>query len=433
MEQLPSFININALTKKALKNVFDGFDGLIETNLFSITYLALSSAVDVGFGKLRYGKPNQAFIEQLKQSGAWFAGQKTYQQQKDLAALLVSSDGKTKRPWKEFEQAAQGVIENYNSRWLKTEYNTAIRSARVVSQWSEWQANSDLYPNLKYLPSRAATPREEHKPYYGVVRPIDDDFWVKHLPPSAYNCLCGVEPTDEDVTPVPDDGPAPAPGLDNNPAITGELFNIDTSPYKEGIDAKTKKELKAEAERLAKQLDYDTLNANDEFRQSMENTKPMRSTFKKVDHEELASINHYTSSEYWELNRWLRSGMKDNDKFLSAFKRVLSAALRDMKRFKGVVYRGGELPADLVGEYKKAYQKGEPVKHLAYTSTTRKPGGEFHGNVKMVITSKNGRQIEKLSRFKDEQEILFDAGTAFKVTGIEEKDGKTIIYLEESQ
>ncbi len=101
------------------------------------------------------------------------------------------------------------------------------------------------------MPSRAATPREEHKPYYGIVRPINDDFWIKHMPPSAWNCLCGVEQTDDEVTPVPAKGPKAAPGLDHNPGLTGKLFS-DSHPLsiKANSDARRAARIEREAEAL---------------------------------------------------------------------------------------------------------------------------------------------------------------------------------------
>jgi hypothetical protein len=414
--ELPTkIVNIKALTKKALKSVFDGFKGLVEPSLFSITYKTLTNAVDVGFGKVAYKKANPEFITQLKQSGAWFAGQKTYQQQKDLAALLVSSDGKTKRPWKEFEKAASGIVENYNERWLRVEYNTAIRSARVVSQWAEWQANEHLYPNLKYLPSRAATPREEHKPYYGVVRPIDDDFWVKHLPPSAYNCLCGVEPTDEAVTDVPEAGPKPTPGLDNNPAVSGELFNNDTHPYADGIDAKTKEQIREEAEQLARQEAYKVLNQESKFIRYVKQTEKFRSDYPDHTPEELASIYGYSQTEHTNVNPFLL-GKRKATPFLQAYSKVLTDALKKLPIKKGVVYRTGDFSASTIADYKSFFKSGKPMLHPFFVSTYGKIQKVVKMNVMIKLTQKSGRSIEALSHYgASEAEILLPAGSQWQI------------------
>ena len=233
---------------KALDNLFNGWKGLIEPNLFAITYQAMNAAVDEGFGVIKYGEPNYEFVQQLKKSGAWFAARKSFRQREELAALLLDDKGKV-RTWKQFKAASQTVVTNYNETWLKVEYNTAIASGRNASRWKQFEADADVYPNLEYLPSRAATPREEHKPFYGVIRPINDPFWVTHYPPSAYNCMCGVEQSDADETPVPKKGPKPAPGLDHNPGQTGELYS-KSHPYSADLSDDDLKDIDNEGESL---------------------------------------------------------------------------------------------------------------------------------------------------------------------------------------
>ncbi len=163
---------------------------------------------------------------------AKFAARKSWQQAQELAALLDKNG--TRRPRKEFQRLARPIVGNYNQRWLQTEYNMAVRTCRSAAQWQGWEAQKGLYPNLKYLASRAATPRDDHKPYYGITLPIDHEFWNAHLPPSAWNCQCSVEQTDDDATlpPAATAKSRPKPGLDNNPGKTGEVFNLETGPYK---------------------------------------------------------------------------------------------------------------------------------------------------------------------------------------------------------
>ncbi|WP_170061190.1 LPD3 domain-containing protein [Spirosoma aerolatum] len=226
------------MTRSALRNIHNGwsvtrFDKLVEPHLFQITYDALANAIDLGYGTVAYNLPTRAFVDQLKTSVAHFAARKSYQQAKDLAALLDKNG--TRRPWPEFKKLAKPIVGNYNERWLKTEYDTGSRAARMAQKFQKWEQAKHLYPNLKYLPSRAATPRQEHKPYYGLVRPIDDVFWNTHLPPSAFNCQCSVEQSDESVTAIPE-GPAPEPGLANNPARSGQLFDNDASGYSQNLN-----------------------------------------------------------------------------------------------------------------------------------------------------------------------------------------------------
>ncbi|GAB2586510.1 ADP-ribosyltransferase [Spirosoma areae] len=429
---LPGFIDIKALTGKALKNVYEGFEGLVEPNLFQITNDALGQAVSVGV--LQYGKPNPAFLAHMQKVNQWFSARKSVVQQKELARLLMSDDGKTKRSWKSFQKAAEPIVGNYNQTWLKTEYNTAIRAARMGSRWQAFEAGADLYPNLEYLPSRAATPRPEHKPYYHVIRKLDDEFWVKHYPPSDYNCLCGAEPTDSDVTPLPEEQPQPTPGLDHNPGLTEQVFS-NTHPYTVNLK-ESKADLAAidrEGERLQREADYQRLRLHADFMKALNQTDKLQAAWPKVDHEELASIWAYTESEYYDLNRFLRAELIDKDEHYAALNRVLSAALKKVPAYKKDVYRGTTLPADILNEYKDHLKRGKPIQHKSFTSTSANPLKAFNEGVKMVIRSKTGRRIVKISKFASEDEVLFDAGTWFTVNKIEEIGQETWIHLTETK
>lgn len=235
---LPSFIDIPSLVEKALSRIFESKKADVDPDLFEITYSALDEAVTMGFGTIQYGQPNFEFAEHLRSSAALFSAKKTWAQATELAQLAIKENGH-QRSWKEFRELAKPIVQDYNETWLKAEFNTAVRAARSAKEWKQYEENADLYPNLRYLASRAATPRDEHKKYYGITLPIMHDFWVHHLPPLDWNCLCGHEQTDEPEVEYKGDGPKVSKGLDNNPGLTGKLFS-DSHPYNEGLTGNEK-------------------------------------------------------------------------------------------------------------------------------------------------------------------------------------------------
>jgi hypothetical protein len=152
---------------------------------------------------------------------------------------LRDEDGNLKS-FNQFKKDAQPFIDT-EYRHLKTEYNTAVRSARTASNWKKWERTSHLYPNLEYLPSRAAVPRAEHKVFYGTVLPMDHTFWAYHTPPLDWGCFCGITNTDKEVTAdIPDNDVKVAAGLDNNPAKTKKLFS-SSHPYESKTGKKATK------------------------------------------------------------------------------------------------------------------------------------------------------------------------------------------------
>lgn len=206
----------------------------IEPELFEATFKALTDAVNIGFGEIAYEKPDLEFVRLLNNSAKWFAARKTALQVLQLIALTKDEEKGTKRPFREFRKLAEGVLTNYNKTWLKTEYDTAIAAARSARDWQNFEAEADLYPNLEYMRTVSATPRQEHLAYVGIIRPINDPFWNTHLPPIAFNCKCSVRNTDAQPNDIPldiDQTDPVAPALQNNPAKTGMLFNLPATAY----------------------------------------------------------------------------------------------------------------------------------------------------------------------------------------------------------
>lgn len=218
---------------KALKQIYaENFDPTneIETNLFNHTLTALNEATEKGFGKISYDHPDYEFLQEIKYNNAVFAAFKTHRQQNDLFAQLTDGDGRPK-PFAQFKKDAEPIIGNYNINWLQTEYNTVMIRARMAVQWKQFEREKHIYPNLKWLPSMAAVPREAHKPFYNRVWALNDSFWKSHRPGDAWGCKCGLTSTDEPVTGGQvADAPAASPGLDNNPNEDKRLFS-DTHPY----------------------------------------------------------------------------------------------------------------------------------------------------------------------------------------------------------
>jgi len=127
----------------------------------------------------------------------------------------------------------------------------------MAVNWKKFQETKNLYPNLEYMPSRAANPRESHTELYHLIFPMDDPFWDTNLPPSDWNCLCGVRQTDEPPTVQPNNWQEPEvdPVFDNNPGETGQFINIEaTNYYQDAADAK-RADIEAFAREMLKQYE----------------------------------------------------------------------------------------------------------------------------------------------------------------------------------
>ena len=117
------------------------------------------------------------------------------------------------------------MLHTFN-RYQAAEYNTTVNRCRTAKQWGEF-ADPDhmrLFPNLRWLPSRSATPREEHIKFYNRVWAKTDPFWQQNQPGNLWNCKCDWEETDDPCTDGNPITPVRSNGLDGNPALTGQVF-----------------------------------------------------------------------------------------------------------------------------------------------------------------------------------------------------------------
>lgn len=231
-------VDVSALFNRALKDIyrFKGIDNDAQINerLFRISNAALQHAIDTTFSSVgsEWGRINLDFIEQFKSNTAVFAAFKNHAQSAEIVKMLYRPDGSV-RSFSEFKKEALLISEGYNKSWLQAEYNTATRAARMAVNWMKFQETKHLYPNLEYMPSRAANPRDSHKELYHLIWAIDDPIWDIILPPSDWNCLCSVRATDKPVSELPPEFimPKNESVFRNNPGKTAQMVNTDQTEY----------------------------------------------------------------------------------------------------------------------------------------------------------------------------------------------------------
>lgn len=217
-------------------------------SLFDFNYDQISEAVQQGYGEIRYEKEDLLLNRELLANVAVFSAFKSYRMYGDLQTSMIDSNG-NKLPFNEFRKKAQEIDASYNEEWLRAEYNLAIKQASAAKQWQSFQRDKDVYPNLKYMPSLSADPREVHRKYYGVIKPIDDAFWNNMMPPNGWGCKCWVSQTDEKATQLEVDPISPIPGVEGNAGKSRRVFPPN-HPYVTNMSAQEKLKIQNQLGRL---------------------------------------------------------------------------------------------------------------------------------------------------------------------------------------
>jgi len=139
------------------------------------------------------------------------------------------------RPKAVYQKEAKKIISRANTTQA-AEYNAAVHRTRIYKQMNRFQETKRLFPNIEWLRTRSASPREVHLAYVGRVWPMDDPFLQTNHPGCVWGCKCDWKNTDKPATDNQDLKPVPAsPGLEGNPATTNEIFT-DKHPYFKRVD-----------------------------------------------------------------------------------------------------------------------------------------------------------------------------------------------------
>lgn len=130
---------------------------------------------------------------------------------------------------------------------------------------------------------------------------------------------------------------------------------------------------------------------------------------------EALSVYAYTSAEPYHraLNEKLRNGElleRDTD-----YVELLQRALRKLPSVSGSAYRGILLTADELEDFVSRYKIGATIAWPSFTSSSLFIEAAFGGNVLFEIESKNMRVPVLYSQFPLETEVLFSAGSSFRV------------------
>ena len=134
---------------------------------------------------------------------------------------------------------------------------------------------------------------------------------------------------------------------------------------------------------------------------------------------EAAQVIAYSGSSYREVNQQLRAGVMTEKQYM--FAEALNSALSKMPNHVGVTRRGTTLSPQQLAQYKP----GMIVNEAGFMSSSK--SNPFGGNTHFEIHGKTGKDIQKLSNYHGEAEVLFRAGTKFRV---KEKTGNKIVLEE---
>ena len=383
-----------------------------------------------------------------------FSGLKTHTQLTEARSYLKDESGNIV-PYDRFEQKILKLNEQYNRHYLEAEYQFAVHSAQSAANWANLQENTSQYW-LEYRTAGDERVRANHAVLNGICLPKDDDFWTEYYPPNGWRCRCvavevlarentlsdskkAKELGEKATTHIAPNGKNKLQMFRFNPGAEKKVFPPNNA-YSKVVGAKDVKETlkeKVRNENIEDTSKYDDdifknfrLNAK-EYAQSEAHQNALKIN-NKMRPAETFCVNKYTGDFFVDINFYLRNGGEPKEEFFERYKKVMNSALDKLESYKGYVFRGADLSSEIINKYKKAAETGEPYTENHYLSTSKDREKSFDRNTKYKILSKNGKQIEELSFFLEEKEVLFKEGTQFKILKVYvDEQGFNRIEMEE--
>lgn len=227
-------------SEKIAKEYYNGNTDKVVEEVWKKTDQQIRKGVIEGYGTTGYDVKDFDTVSQLSNNIGVFSAFKSYRVNGEMKANLVDEKG-NKRSFNEFLEEYRKVDNEYNINYLRSEYNIAQKQAASANQWQDFERDKNLYPNLKYMASRSANPRESHMQYYGKIKPIDDPIWDTLTPPLDWGCNCWVTNTDEPAEATSIEAPLPIDGVAGNAGRSGEVFNKNHPYVREANKTEKKK------------------------------------------------------------------------------------------------------------------------------------------------------------------------------------------------
>jgi NAD:arginine ADP-ribosyltransferase len=153
------------------------------------------------------------------------------------------------------------------------------------------------------------------------------------------------------------------------------------------------------------------------------NSYKASTAFQKLPDEDIVGIVAYTDEQYYSvINRALRNQDRETLKSLRPLILACASGLNRLPRARQTVVRGARLPAAAIKAYREAMTTGKAFIQREFLSTTAddEVPEAFIGNTIYKIKSQTGHSISAISKFPDENEVLFSPGSEFKVRKVYE-------------
>lgn len=233
--------------QKSINQIIEEISRQMYNNNYTGVYL---EDIYIDMKKYMYGYIDKKFPSsmdtelnnKLKSNIDRFLAGKNYQQFLETKDLMFDST-MTKIPYSQFLDNVKSVNKKFNQTWFKTESDFIGNSINVAKKMETYGKLDTKKYGLKFIATNDELTRDSHRVLNGIIKPMNDSFWINHLPPLDYNCRCSVQAvmlsnldpnyvikSDQQISKSKSFGESIPEGLETNVYANGKFFT-DQHPY----------------------------------------------------------------------------------------------------------------------------------------------------------------------------------------------------------
>ena len=176
------------------RKIFEGYDGRSVHEYYQAVSENLREGLSSGMNLsgINYNQPDhiaQAFMEA---NLFRFSAAKSIAITKELNRIRQDSNS-----LQEFRKNAEGILEDYNRNYQRTEFNFSTAVAQNASRYYRQMEDTEANPYFIYKTTGDAQVRPAHQVLHNLVFRKTDPAFSAIYPPNEFGCRCGVQETDE--------------------------------------------------------------------------------------------------------------------------------------------------------------------------------------------------------------------------------------------
>ena len=139
---------------KGLEAIYKGLNvrDEIEDHIFRETLRLFNEAASKGISESKWPDVPDEFINQLRTNNAIWSAFRVHRMQNDIASKLIDENGQLKK-FDRWVEDIKGMTNHYVGPWLRTEYNTAVIRAHQAADWKHFEAEADVFQNVRWMPT----------------------------------------------------------------------------------------------------------------------------------------------------------------------------------------------------------------------------------------------------------------------------------------